>query len=397
MESGTSGLRFPLVRATPAALALLLAGCSSFPASMNPVSWWHDLQGGKIAEERPPPPGADQPYPNLSTVPPKPADPDRAALANIANALIADRTNAQRMAAAAPIADPSSPSASPGLFGKGTIPPPPPPSPPGTETAKASLPAVEAPPAPPTPAAPAPGPSASSGPVPAPAKAPIGAVQSAPLELPAASAQPAPEPVPAAPQSAAPPPPSASPPAAPATAAASPPAAPPSNQASAPSGALAALGQPSSSAAQNAPLAPPGAAAQAPAAAAPPPPLPTVPPPPPNVGIGPTASAVIASAKPPPSPNTVSITFLGGSATLSPSATDALKQLSARRGKGIIAVTGYGEAVSSDPDAQSKALTLGMTRAQAIATALTAAGVPASAVQVDAEAIGRGGTARLVQ
>ena len=74
---------------------------------MNPVSWWHDLQGGKIAEERPPPPGADQPYPNLASVPPKPEAPDRAALANIATALIADRTNAQHAAAAAPIADPS--------------------------------------------------------------------------------------------------------------------------------------------------------------------------------------------------------------------------------------------------------------------------------------------------
>jgi hypothetical protein len=74
-ESGTSGLR---VRRAPW-LALLLAGCSSFPASMNPVSWWHDLQGGKIAEERPPPPGADQPYPNLASVPPKPEAPARRA------------------------------------------------------------------------------------------------------------------------------------------------------------------------------------------------------------------------------------------------------------------------------------------------------------------------------
>ena len=72
-ESGTSGLR---IRRAPW-LALLLAGCSSFPASMNPVSWWHDLQGGKIAEERPPPPGADQPYPNLASVPPKPQAPPR--------------------------------------------------------------------------------------------------------------------------------------------------------------------------------------------------------------------------------------------------------------------------------------------------------------------------------
>ena len=143
LESGTSGLRF---RRAPL-LALLLAGCSSLPASMNPVSWWHDLQGGKIAEERPPPPGADQPYPNLASVPPKPEAPDRAALANIATALIADRTNAQHAAAAAPIADPSLPSASPALFGRGTVPPPPPPPPPGTGQASATMAAADAPPA----------------------------------------------------------------------------------------------------------------------------------------------------------------------------------------------------------------------------------------------------------
>ncbi len=79
------------------------------------------------------------------------------------------------------------------------------------------------------------------------------------------------------------------------------------------------------------------------------------------------------------------------------SAADTLKQFAARRGTGIIAVTGFGEAASSDPSAQSAALTLGLSRAQAMAAALTSAGVPASAVQVDAEAIGRGGMARLVQ
>jgi hypothetical protein len=81
LESGTSGLR---CRHFASLCVLTLAGCSSFPSSMNPVSWWHGLQGGKIAEERPPPPGADQPYPNLASVPPKPAQPDRAALDNIA-------------------------------------------------------------------------------------------------------------------------------------------------------------------------------------------------------------------------------------------------------------------------------------------------------------------------
>jgi outer membrane protein OmpA-like peptidoglycan-associated protein len=98
-----------------------------------------------------------------------------------------------------------------------------------------------------------------------------------------------------------------------------------------------------------------------------------------------------------PNATTVSVSFPGGSAALPPSAVDELKLLSAKRGKGIIAVVGYGDAASSDPDAQAKALTLGMARAQAMASALTAAGVPASSVQVDAAAIGRGGTARLVQ
>ena len=182
--SGTSGLRYR--RLAPLA-ALSLAGCASFPSSMNPVSWWHDLQGGKIAEERPPPPGADQPYPNLASVPPKPEQPDRAALANIASALIADRTNAQHLAAAAPIPDPSLPSASPALFGRGTVPPPTPAAPPGTAPASATMSAAEAPPAPA-----ATNRSTTTVPeaAPAPAKAPVASVQSAPLAPPGATAQP---------------------------------------------------------------------------------------------------------------------------------------------------------------------------------------------------------------
>ena len=74
-----------------------------------------------------------------------------------------------------------------------------------------------------------------------------------------------------------------------------------------------------------------------------------------------------------------------------------MKTLAAQRGNGIIAVTGYGDADSNDPDAQSAALKLGLSRAQAMAAALASAGVPRSAVQVDAEAIGRGGAARLVK
>lgn len=314
---------------------------------MNPVSWWHDLEGGKIAEERPPPPGADQPYPNLASVPPKPATPDRAALTNIASALVADRTNAQHVAEAAPIADPSSPSASPELFGKGTVPPPALPPPAGSQQASATVPAVEAPPPGPSPATQ----PASTGETAPPAKAPVGNVQSAPLAPPGATARPpavaagTPPPLPAAPP-------------------------PPPNLPGVPSGPPASTGSPP------------------PAAATPP--------------VPPTAGTQVAAATPATTSagnpaNTVSVTFVNGSAELPPVANDTLKQLAGRRGNGVIAVTGYGDAISDDPDAQSTALALGLSRAQAMATALTKAGVPASAVQVDAEAIGRGGTARLIQ
>ena len=358
--------RVTLGSLVPATLPLLLAGCASFPSSMNPVSWWHDLQGGAIAEQRPPPPGADQPYPNLASVPAKPAEPDRAALTNIADALIADRTNAQHFAATTPLPDPSSPSASPALFGRGTAAPPGPAAPPApaaaSKVASATMPGAEPPP-PSPPKASADAAAAEAPPAP-PAKAPIGVVQSTPL---------------------------------------APPTAPQSTP-------------------ETVPLAPPGATAQPTPEAAPLPPLPTTPPAPPNLpGVAaapaapiakpapasaapepPAAPAptTVASASPPPAPNpadSVSVTFITGSADLPSFGAASLKQLAARRGNGMIAVTGYGDAASDDPEAQSAALALGLSRAQAMATALTSAGVPASAVEVGAQAIGRGGTARLMQ
>ena len=124
-------------------------------------------------------------------------------------------------------------------------------------------------------------------------------------------------------------------------------------------------------------------------AAAPPPPRAVAPPPPPRllpapapqVGAGPPRrlprrpprrrrDTGLAAATASPA-NTVSVTFVNGSAALPSTATDTLKQLAARRGSGIIAVTGYGDAASDDPDAQSAALALGLSRAQAMAAALT--------------------------
>ncbi len=134
----------------------LLGGCSALPSSINPVEWWHGLQGGAIAEQRPPPPGADQAYPNLASVPEKPKSADLKMQKQIADSLVADRTNAHYAATTAPLPDPSSPTASPALFGRGTVPPPAPPT--ASDTAGASLAAATAPPAPPAaaPAAPPP-------------------------------------------------------------------------------------------------------------------------------------------------------------------------------------------------------------------------------------------------
>ena len=53
-----------------------------------------------------------------------------------------------------------------------------------------------------------------------------------------------------------------------------------------------------------------------------------------------------------------------------------MKSFAAKRGNGTISVIGYGDAISSDPDAQSAALNLGLSRAQSIVDALKADGVP---------------------
>lgn len=357
------------------AVPLVLAGCSSFSrSSMNPVNWWHHLEGGAIAQQRPSPPGSDQPYPNLATVPPRPAAPDKQALETITQGLVADRAHAQYMAAAAPIADPSSPQASPALFGTGTLPPPPPPgSPPArtsAPTASASLAAASASPTPPAPQGPPPKPlpapkaAVQSTPLPAPASAPASAASAAPAQLAGAGA-------PSAASSPKPPPPEAS------------------AQAPAPAH-VAAAAPPSAATAINAPSAP----------MAPAPAIPAAPPPPPSVpGTPPMA---VATAGPPATPATrrpgeVRIEFVAGSAALPPGANDLLKQLVAKRGGAAIALTGHGDATSDDPAVQAAALSLALARAQAAAKALVADGVPENAIRIGAEASGRGADARLIQ
>jgi len=363
-------------------MAGLLAGCSSSSASLNPVDWWRGLQGGKIAEQRPQPPGADEPDPNLGSIPERPTPTDPKFREQLANALIADRANAQHLAASAPLPDPSNPAAAPALFGRGALPPP------GPAPA----------------ATPAPGSAASPPPVETPAapsvsRAPVGSVQSAPLSAPEDTA-----PTIAAPSAVAPPdaaPPAAAPPAAaapspePAPAAQAPidrtrdiQAASPENLPALPGIPPPAANQPGAPASRRVPDAP------SPTAAA--------------LAADPTAPAITAASggyqgasqgasDAGTSPAPVSIAFGPGSSVLPRTATPALRQLAAKRGTAAIAVTGFGDATSREPAAQSAALSLGLARAQAIANALIGAGVPANIIRVDAEASGRGGSARLVE
>jgi len=59
-------LTAPLLVVAACGAALVLAGCA------GPVSAYHNIEGGAIAQARQAPPGVDQPYPNLASVPQTP-------------------------------------------------------------------------------------------------------------------------------------------------------------------------------------------------------------------------------------------------------------------------------------------------------------------------------------
>ena len=50
-------------------LPTVMAGCAHRDVVDTPVTWWHQLEGGAIAQQRPPPPGVDDPYPLIGTTP----------------------------------------------------------------------------------------------------------------------------------------------------------------------------------------------------------------------------------------------------------------------------------------------------------------------------------------
>ena len=98
MTGGVQGLlqggawAFKCCRHVVLAGLVLAGGCSWMS---DPVTMWHEFQGGRLNEPRQPPPGQDAPYPNLATVPGRPQTDDAATRGRIAAGLVADRANAQ--------------------------------------------------------------------------------------------------------------------------------------------------------------------------------------------------------------------------------------------------------------------------------------------------------------
>lgn len=125
----------------------------------------------------------------------------------------------------------------------------------------------------------------------------------------------------------------------------------------------------------------------------------------PGIPAGPTKPT--EAPKPPPAPPppppkppvagpATLIDFPPGSAVLTSAGADALRRFAQSRGGAVVAVSGYGDIPSGDPAAQSDGVRLGLLRAQAMAGVLASAGVPVSAVRIDAEASGHGGAVRLI-
>jgi outer membrane protein OmpA-like peptidoglycan-associated protein len=309
------------------ACILSVGGCSN---TSGPVAWWHNTVGGKIAEQRPAPPGSADPYPNLATVPAKPASANTAEWNQRTTGLITDRINADQTAALAPIPAPAAASRSSGTGQTAAAPNQEP-------AASAALVGVTSP----QPGNNGPGPSSTA------------TGQTAKGQRDANLQAPAPA---------------------------------DASRSGAGAAGTATPGNGEGGTAErvaNGKL--PALPTEAPSrpGIAPPPPPPLVP-----VTVTPPLAEPPAGA---------AVDFSPNSAALNDPALAEVKALAAARGDRGISVTGYGGATSSDPAVQFDALRLGLSRAQALATALVAQGVPYAMLRLNAEAAGRGASLRLLQ
>lgn len=81
------------LRLAAAGLLLALGGCANGVGAYDPVVWWHHLEGGEIAKNRPPPPGINAPFPNLALIPSRPEALSAKARAAAASRLRQDQAN----------------------------------------------------------------------------------------------------------------------------------------------------------------------------------------------------------------------------------------------------------------------------------------------------------------
>ncbi|MCQ8240844.1 OmpA family protein [Rhizosaccharibacter radicis] len=332
-------------------LLLCVAGCGRHDAVDTPVSWWHQLQGGAIAEQRPPPPGVNDPYPKIGTTPTK--APEVASMAlrkSVTDSLVAQRNLSARLNANDPLPPPAT---TPG---------------PGKAASKSAATA--------TPPAGAAVPTSASGSAGSPgtqmASSQGGAAATTAPAGPALSsasfdAADAPSPPPEA---------AARPAASTATA-----------QAPTPDQPELAL--------------PEVTASQTPATTTLPP-IPDAPPPPPglpNISVPRTVVRMAAAPKPAfdlATPSGTVLRFAEGSDVLQPGQDGALRSLASSRHGGTIFVHGFGDAADASPEGQAQAVTLAALRARRVAERLQADGVPGAAIRLRAAAFGRGASAALI-
>jgi len=331
-----TGWRQAAVLAATLAIPLAGAGCSAAERMYSsklpfdqPIDWWHQLQGGTIAEDRPPPPGVTDPYPSLALIPAKPVPTDLKTRTALSERLASQRSRMERDAAEDPLVP----------FGAKAA---------ATASASAS----------------APGAPAGTAPANVTEAPPMARIEAASAATPAAAA-----PVPAAPAA----------PAAIQRAASE----RPRRAGSSPAAGNSATGPVPNEPVVSGPV--PALPVSAPAF----PSLPGIP----STVVPPATLALAPASRSRPQ---AVVSFLPGSAVLRPESDAALRTLASRRFDGAVAVLGGGDAGSAAPDIQAAALPLAWRRAQAIAAVLTEAGIPASALRVDAAALGRGGIARLV-
>ncbi len=376
------GQERPAFAFAAAAALVLLAGLAACGPSVDPIERARVASGRPATTGLPAVPGENAPYPNLGSVPPRPETMPPAERQALANQLVADRTNAryvgqpvvptqiraQPAAARSPVeAAPLEPSSS-GLLGAEDVP--------------AEFPAAAAPMG--APPSPEPPPIAGAPPaLPVPPQQQTSSLPAAPIGMPnaAASVPPAPLPVATAPVTAisaeplAPPPAPAMPEELPARARTAPPPAPEAIPPAAAAVATAPVLVPPSPVSQAAPRpAPPPLAAAAAPLAPPAPPQPVQP----SVVIDRTAlqPGRVRSER-----AGYALSFLPGTTTIVASDRAVLASLASRGQGATFRVTGY-----ADEAGTGRALDLPIARAQAVASALRAAGVAAEAIELGGSA-----------